>query len=158
MSCRDIIFSFLHPPAHFCRSHLPLFPSCCSVCFFLLFVFFSFSSHFIYLFFFSFPPLLLLLLCFSHCRVVLIPSLCWGMFHKIYICRYARGPWTFLLQDNLHIFLVKIPPKDAELSYECRPHAPSTAAPSFVSCLEINVNFFLHLDCLNRWACYPSCQ
>lgn len=117
MSCRDIIFFFcfffLHPRAHFCRSHLPLLSSCL---FYLLF-----SSHFIYLFYISFL-LLLLLLCFSHCRVVLIPSLCWGMFHKIYICRYARGLWTFLLQDNLHIFLVKIPAEEAEMSYECRSH------------------------------------
>lgn len=155
MSCRDIIF-FPSPSSGAFLSQSLAVISFMLLC--LLFVFFSFSSHFIYLFFFSFPPLLLLLLCFSHCRVVLIPSLCWGMFHKIYICRYARGPWTFLLQDNLHIFLVKIPPKDAELSYECRPHIPSTAAPSFVSCLEINVNFFLHLDCLNRGTCDPSCQ
>lgn len=158
MSCRDIIFFPSPSSGAFLSQSLAVisFMLLCLLFSAFCFVFVFFALYlFIFLFF---SPLLLLLLCFSHCRVVLIPSLCWGMFHKIYICRYARRPWTFLLQDNLHIFLVKIPPKDAELSYECRPHIPSTAAPSFVSCLEINVNFFLQLDCLNRGACDPSCQ
>lgn len=120
MSCRDIIFSV----AHFCRIHLVLF------CFVFVFLFISFVLY-------------LFILHFFHCRVVLIPSLLRGgrMFHKIYICclllflLLVPAPWSWflvlevLLQDNLHISLVRIP---------CIWMFLSTL-PCF--CFQINVNF-----------------